>query len=307
MFSRMKAEIRKDYFLPRYVIITHQRKKRPRSTVAQTIYLKKGKCPFCWKNIEKDLLVKTYKLKSDKIVVIENKYPVVSLDNPKAYGKHEIIIETLDHKKDLSEVSQKHLASLFSVWQDRTEKISKIKGIEYILIFKNEGGKAGASIVHSHMQIFSSNIIPPDVWEESYLAHKIMEEKGYCPYCQIIKKEEKSKRLIYKDKFVVCFAPYASAFHYEAWIFPRRHIDNVCLLKQKEIFSMAKALKIVLKKLFNLGLSYNFYLHQLIKDPDQHFYIKVQPREAVWGGIELGSGIVVNSMPPEKAAEYYRS
>jgi len=53
-------------------------------------------------------------------------------------------------------------------------------------------------------------------------------------------------------------------------------------------------------------LSFNFFLHQIISDRDQHFYLKIQPRDSVWAGVELGSGLVVNSISPEIAAKFYR-
>ena len=65
-------------------------------------------------------------------------------------------------------------------------------------------------------------------------------------------------------------------------------------------------LKKILIKLDELGLSYNYFLHQVVSDHDQHFYLKIQPRENIWAGIELGSGLVVNSIPPEEAAKFYR-
>jgi len=302
----MVSEVRKDYFLPRYVIITPERAKRPRKTLTKTIYKQNGKCPFCPQGIEKKLIIKFYGPPSRQITVLKNKFPVVELSNSRAYGRHEIIIETPEHGRELSELPLSQFELLFKVWQDRTEKLSQIRKIEYILLFKNKGGKAGASIIHTHMQVFATDILPPDLVEESRLMHKFFLQNGECPYCAILKKEEKSPRLIFSDKHTVAFTPYASQYHYEVWIFPRRHIDNVTCLEGAEIHSMAKALKKILEKIFKLGLSYNFFLHQLIRDSNQHFYIKIQPRESVWGGIELGSGIAVNSVSPEKAAAYYR-
>ena len=65
-------------------------------------------------------------------------------------------------------------------------------------------------------------------------------------------------------------------------------------------------MKKILKKLHSLGLSYNYFMHQAVSNKDQHFYIKIQPRDSVWAGVELGSGLVINSVPPEVAAEFYR-
>jgi len=74
-----------------------------------------------------------------------------------------------------------------------------------------------------------------------------------------------------------------------------------------EYKSLAKCLRHILQKVDQLGLAYNFFMHQVVSRLDQHFYIKVQPRDInVWAGVELGSGLIINSVVPETAAKYYR-
>lgn len=307
----MKSEIRKHYFLDKYVLITPNRGKRPRGVVAKTTFQRTSECPFCSEHIEKDLVIKSYPSDNKKypwsIMVLKNKYPVVMQDNPKAYGEHEVLIETPRHGEELSQLSIKKIVNMLESFKDRTREISKIKNIDYILIFKNEGGKAGATLAHAHCQIFASELLPPDLSQEFQAMDQYYRAYKQCPYCDIIQKEEKSPRTIYIDDFIVAFAPYASEYHYETWILPRRHIDNIVELNNTETKRFAKVLKSVLEKLYKKGLSYNFFMHQVIRRKDQHFYLKIQPRESVWAGIELGSGIVVNSMAPEIAAEYLRS
>lgn len=192
------------------------------------------------------------------------------------------------------------------MYSRRTQDIAKNKKIDYILCFKNQGSKAGASIIHSHSQIFATEILPPEIHEEMGLAQNYKIKHGICPYCDIIKKEMKSKRKIFEDKNIAAFTPYASEYHYEAWIFPKRHIDNITLLNKEEAKSFAKALKKILIKLKKLDLSFNYFLHNAVSNKDQHLYLKIQPRDSVWAGVELGSGLVINSIPPEEAAKYFR-
>ncbi len=303
----MKSEIRKDYFLNRYVIITPQRAKRPRDLKEKTILDPKIICPFCEEGIEKEYFIKTYNGgKNFSAKVLKNKFPVVTEDNAMAYGHQEVIIETPKHGLEFADLPISLIKKILEVYADRTNIISKDKKIDYVLVFKNDGGKAGASIFHAHSQIFASQILPLEVSEELQAMHQYQFDKRVCPYCEIIKKEEKSERKIFSNSEVVAFTPYASAYHYEAWIFPRRHLDNITSLNKKELVGFAQALKIILSKLNSLDISYNFFLHQVIRDTDQHFYLKIQPRESIWGGIELGSGMVINSVPPEEAAKFYR-
>lgn len=302
-----KAEIRKHYFLDKYVIITPGRAKRPRDVKEQTVIKRTAKCPFCPENInKKNIIDKIGAGVGGQVLAVKNIFPAVSLNNPKSFGAQEVIIETPEHTKELADLSEAEIVRVLEMYIRRTKKLAKNKKLDYILCFKNQGSKAGASMVHAHSQIFASKLVPPDLKEEARATKNYKAKRKTCPYCDIIKKEIKSKRKIYSDKRLAVFAPYASEYHYEAWIFPRRHLDNITQLNKEEQKSLAKSLKIILKKMQALNLSFNLFLHNVISDKNQHFYIKIQPRDSVWAGVELGSGLVINSVLPEEAAEYYR-
>ncbi len=303
----LKSEIRKDYLSDKYVIITPGRSKRPRDIKEQTIISRLANCVFCPENINKKNIVDQIEGPQGKIISIKNTFPAVTLDNKKAYGAQEVIIETPDHKPELHNLSETQIKQLLKMYAKRTAALSKIKNIEYILCFKNQGSKAGASIVHAHSQIFATDIMPSEIKEEYRLSREYKNDHKTCAYCDIIKKEMKSPRKIYEDKFVAAFAPYASQYHYEAWIFTKRHLDNITKLNDSEFNSFAKILKKILIKLSKLNLSFNYFLHQSISDTDQHFYLKIQPRDSVWAGVELGSGLIINSVEPEKAAKFFRN
>jgi len=302
-----KSEIRKDYLLNKYVIITPGRLSRPRDISEQTILHREKTCVFCPTNIEKSLIVDQTTIKNKwQAIALKNKFPAVNLANKKAYGWQEVIVETPKHGVEMSQLTEAEILAVLQMYKKRTEEISKKKKLDYILVFKNKGSKAGASILHAHSQIFATNLLPPDVQEELTAARQYKNDNKKCPYCDIIKKESRGTRKIFADSNAVAIAPYASAFHYESWIFAKRHIDNITSLTDKELKSFAKILKRLLSKLLTIDVSYNFFMHQVISDKDQHFYIKIQPRESVWAGVELGSGLVINSISPEAAAKFYR-
>lgn len=301
------SEIRKDYFLNKYVIITPGRLKRPRDIKEETVLTRTSPCPFCWKNLkEKNIVGKINANGRDKIITVNNIFPAVALNNKKSYGKQEVIIETLDHVKELAELPENHIKQILRMYATRTAAIARNKKIDYILCFKNQGSKAGASIVHAHSQIFATAILPPDIQDELSAAQNYTNERNTCPYCDIIKKEGGSPRKIFLDKYVFALAPYASQYHHEVWMFTRRHLDNITRLNDNEFKSFARTLKKILLKLQRLDLSYNMFLHQVVSSQNQHFYLKIQPRGSVWAGVELGSGLVINSVSPEAAAKFYR-
>ena len=216
-----------------------------------------------------------------------------------------MIIETPNHVKELADLSVAQIERVIEMYAKRTMALAKVKGIEYVECFKNQGSKAGASLVHAHSQVFATDIIPPLLVEEQRRTIEYKRKERRCAYCDVLKKELKSSRRIFEDKQVGVFSPYASAYHYEAWIFTKKHVDNISQLNRAQIRSIAKVLKDVLVKLQALGLSFNMFMHEVVSFRDQHFYIKIQPRDSVWAGVELGSGIVINSVAPEIAAKYY--
>ena len=305
-----KPEIRKDYIQEKYVIIAPRRSSRPHDVAMPPDRTNKQfdeACQFCPKHLAGlRLLYKVGSSKNWRIAVRPNKYPAVALNNPKAYGQQEVVIETPDHIRELEDLPVSHLADLLSVYAERTKAIAKNKKIEYILIFKNDGGVAGASLQHSHSQIFATNFLPPHLADKSQRQQAYKLKHGTCVYCDVIKKEKKGPRFVWQDKNVIAFTPYASMFNYELWIMPKRHIDNITLLTKEEKLSWAKILKHSLKKISQLKLPYNFYFHQVIHDEDQHLYMKIVPRGSVWAGVEIGSGLIINPIDPDEAAQFYR-
>ena len=239
--------------------------------------------------------------------MIKNIFPIVSTDNPKAYGQQEVIIETPDHDKEMAELPLSHIEKILEVYQKRTHVISQDKKMQYLLIFKNNGGRAGASITHAQSQVFATAFLPPHILDKLTRAQEYKIQMGTCYYCDLIVKSPKTPRFVWEDENVSCFTPYASTYNYEAWIFPKRHVDNISLLTKKEIKSMAKILDKLLEKLHKHNLPYTYYLHQAVHSNDEHFYLRISPRRNVWAGLELGSRLIANSVSPEEAAKFYRA
>ena len=307
----MKPEIRKDYIQDKYVIIAPRRRKRPdqfkkpHRAVREHLSLPDV---FSKEALKSEKALLTIGTNGNwRIKVLKNKFPIVAPTFPKAYGRHEVVVETPDPKPELENLSVPHIADILKVYGERTKAIMKDPKIGYILIFKNNGGTAGASIEHAPSQIFAMEFVPPHLLDKSQKQQEYKLKTGRCVYCDVIKKEEKGPRIVFADRHVVAFCPYASQHNYELWIMPRRHIDNITLLHDVERNDWAKLLKQMLRKTSQLNLPYNFYFHQVVKDEDQHLYLKIIPRGSAWAGVEIGSGIIVNPIAPEMAAKYYRS
>ncbi len=311
-------QLRKDYILNRWSYIAAERGKRPKQFEENKAENKKGSvCYFCPgnENLTPSEIGRIGDKNKWEIRWFPNKFPAVEENLKKeiitsdeyyiggeAFGFHEIIAETPDHKKQLADLSAEKIEKILKVYSLRMADLSAKDGIKYVQIFKNSGAEGGASLVHSHSQIVATNIIPSLVQEK---VDAVKKHKN-CPYCDIIKKEEKSERFVYANNNFVCFTPYAPRFNYEAWIFPKKHYKNITEIKESEFKNLAKAFQTILSKLGGINAPYNFYLHYAPVGEDLHFHFVIAPRMNIWAGFELATDAFVVKTSPEDAAEFYR-
>ncbi|MEI7498001.1 MAG: DUF4931 domain-containing protein [Candidatus Falkowbacteria bacterium] len=307
ILKKQASEIRKDYFLPKYVIITPRRAIRPRDIDDDQITHTNRPCGLCPDGIEPNLILDHVGSRQKwDAMILKNKYSALSLTNPKAYGTQEVIVETPNHCLEMHQFSLSKFEQILSVYCKRMIVASQNPKIDFILVFKNSGAPAGASLQHSHSQLFASELLSPKVLAELTAVQNYRAEHHKCPYCAILEQEQKSKRKVYEDKHILAFTPYASEYHYELWFYTKRHANGLADLNQAEKKSLAYALKRALVKLHILNLPYNFHTHHVASHHEQHFCLKLQPRDSVWAGVEIDSGIIINSVPPEQAATFYR-
>lgn len=309
-------ELRKDYLLNRWVIVSENRGKRPDDFSPA----KKGKqssCVFC-KGHEMQNPPDVYRSGKDgnwKIRVFPNKFPAV---NPKGgsiirvhnvyyestgdHGAHEVIIETPKHGVNFGDLKKKDLVNIFKTYSLRINELNKDPAAKYTCLFKNQGKDAGASINHPHSQLISFAMIPPLV------AEKLEAIKGYshCPYCDIIKKEKNSSRRCYENNSFFSFSPYASRFNYEIWVFPKKHILTFNDFDDAMYSDLAEILKKICKRLERENIDFDIVWYYSPKGKDMHFHLEVMPRVAIWAGFEIGFGLTINTVSPESAAKFYR-
>jgi len=302
-----KNEIRKHYFQDKYVIISPKRAKRPHYTkIKKEGETSSSQCFMCPGSKEKPIYEIYNGSKNWIIRVMHNGFPALTLDNKHAYGAQEIIVETPEHLKDIHEFPIEHIKKILDVYSERYESLSRLEKVRYVLVFKNEGGKAGESINHSHSQVIALPMLPPHIRSEMLAIDNYTMEHDSCPYCDIIKKEKSSSRVAWEDEHIFALCPFASESPYGVWFIPKRHVRSLHDMSQEEKHSLAHAMKDLIGKVSALDLSYNYFFHNSLEDCDHHMVLKLAPRPNVWAGLELGSGIVINTVAPEDAAKFYR-
>jgi UDPglucose--hexose-1-phosphate uridylyltransferase len=307
-----------------YSIIAPARAKRPHEYVrSRPPKAPTENCPFCpgseaLKSIIKDASTKN-------VFVIPNKYPVftmqedITLEASNIYysthslGAHEVIIFK-DHFKSFSELTANSIDEILSVYQNRIRFYYKDPDIEYVMLIHNHGPESGATVAHPHSQLFASSIIPTNLTKEIEGAEKYFKEKKNCVYCDIIKEEKNQKvRVIDENEDFIAFTFFAARFPFEIWILPKDHLTHYENIQEKSRMNLAEIMHQVLAKLdLKIGdPGYNLYIHSLPPDLLEgqkyyHFHIEITPRLSFWGGFELGAGIPIDVVSPEKAAMFLK-
>jgi UDPglucose--hexose-1-phosphate uridylyltransferase len=306
-------ELRKDYFLDRWVIIAANRGNRPVdvvSNVRQTSNVDvfgEGN-----ESLNPDELGRLVKNGKWAVRWFKNKYPAVSekrgadfmpesrfFNSSPAYGFHEVIVESPKRDVQLSQLSTGEIEDVLHVFARRIKELESKDGVKHVSLFKNHGYQAGSSIVHSHTQALAVGFVPKEVQEKLDASGKFLR----CPYCAVVDEEKNSARVVLENNDFIAFCPFASRFNYEIWVWPKLHVSRFGDLNME---SLSKVLKMVLSTLDEKNIDYNLNVITSPKGEDLHCHIEVTPRIARWGGFEFSSGVVINTVSPEDAAKFYR-
>jgi UDPglucose--hexose-1-phosphate uridylyltransferase len=336
-------EVRKDYLLDRWVVIATERGRRPTDFAKkEREQAKTATCPMCLgnenmtppailvylkndKGIEKTRDENGFRHKSWLIRCIPNLFPAFSPPKEKAnkkqiieskdlvaaIGHHEVVVESPNHDEHPANAKIPQLTLVINAYIDRLRELSKRPYIKYVSIFRNHGIEAGASLSHAHSQIIATPFIPKTLEDELKASHKFKKENKKCAFCNIIENESDGPRFILKNSKFVVLAPYASVNPLEFWIFPRKHNATLLDLSQTEIKTFAETLKACLQALKQIANDppYNYGFH-IAPNQDLHDYyhwhLEVYPKLAIWAGFEKSTGMYINTVTPEAAAESLR-
>jgi UDPglucose--hexose-1-phosphate uridylyltransferase len=335
-------ELRKDYVLNRWVVIATARSRRPTDFARQPTQQAKSKdCPMCPGNEHmtppavlvylksKSGIQKTHdegnsRHKNWLIRVVPNLYPALCPPQDKlgiteskdrsvlpAVGHHEVLIESPIHDENPAVARPSQLIHVINAYIDRLRELAAQPYVRYVSIFRNHGLEAGASMSHAHSQIIATPLVPRIPQEEMDEAKRFWNHKRKCIFCDIIEKETKGPRLVLKNSEFAVFTPFASVNPMEFWIFPRTHQTSLLQMQESEVKTFAETLKECLGRLKCLvndpPYNYGFHLTTDRESSDwYHWHLEVYPRLAIWAGFEKSTGIYINTMTPETAAESLR-
>ncbi|MDD2334213.1 MAG: galactose-1-phosphate uridylyltransferase [Mesotoga sp.] len=326
-------ELRKDPIIKRWVIIATERARRPHDFINAKEKVESAFCPFDYGNEHTTppevMAFRPADTTKDSpgwwVRVVQNKFPALDssveperfghgmYDVIKGFGTHEVIIETPDHNASMATLSYEQIKEVIWAYKERHQVLEKDTRIKYILIFKNHGREAGASLVHSHSQLIATPIVPKRVAEEIAGSADYYRFRERCVYCDMVNQEGlEGTRVVEENSDFVAFEPFAARFPFETWILPKVHSCNFGEISASQIDSFSVILKNTLLRIHKAldNPPYNFMLHTGIKGIEQsdhyHWHLEIVPRLTRVAGFEWGSGFYINPMPPEHAAMYLR-
>ncbi len=238
----------------------------------------------------------------------------VSLLDARAAGSWRTVVAPPAEHRALHAVGSSTIEELLARCRDEIVTARKAGVTQYLQVLQNWGAQAGARTNHLCFDLYDLPQIPHRIAEELGGSARFLIREGECPYCRLVRDEvRRPERLLYADDHAVAFAPYASRSPFEVWVVPRRHDADFARADNRDIIATAEALRQVLGKLAASldGPPYNLVLHSAPLreqvDATYHWHWEIHPRLREIAGLELGTGLPVNSVSPEDAVEELRA
>ena len=332
-------ELRTDPITGRQVAFAPERAERPfEFSGDEDAGNRKGRCPFCLGNedMTPEAVLQTDasgQVSSDwSVRSIPNHYPAFSTEaasvehaplaaQPSSWeaassrGRHEVLIESPDHCCLVSELSAEQFRRVVEMYRQRLLTLRDEDSLAHILIFKNQGSAAGASLEHVHSQLVGMPFVPRTVDEELEAASRFAARSSSKSslWSEIVDHERHAAtRIVHETELFTVLCPYASRFPCETWLVPRRPQPEFTKADSDELEEFAELLRrtlTVIEKTLPLP-AYNLALCTAPLQDDRaaayHWHLKITPRIAGIAGFEIGTGGWINIVMPEAAAASLR-
>ena len=329
------SQLRRDPITGLWVIISSDRQRRPNEfRLERPSLIGDECCPFCTGHEElTPPEVFAFRQQGSHangpgwdLRVVPNKFPALQVegnldregdgmfDRMNGIGAHEVIIENPDHAKTMATMTDGEVERVLWAFRERMIDLKRDSRFRYILIFKNHGAAAGATLVHSHSQLIAMPVVPTFVRDEIEGARRHFAEKERCVFCDVIRQELiGAKRVVQENTDIVALSPYAPRFPFETWLLPRHHGARFEDAPRPVFENLAKMLRSVLQRMDKVleRPAYNLVLHSA--PPVEpvgdyyHWHVEILPRLTRNAGFEWGTGYYINPTSPEEATQVLRA
>jgi len=217
-----------------------------------------------------------------------------------ATGAHEVIVNAPQHVTAMAELSEERFLGAIATWRERMRAHSDASHVQLVV---NEGAGAGASLPHTHAQLYALPFVPAAVARERERAGAYSERTagGGLLSDVLVEEVRRRERLIAIDEEAALICPWASRSPYELRVVPRR--ESARFEDDTGGAAMIRTAMRLLAERFDGPPELNLWVATAPRGAESfHWHVDIAPRLSVKAGFELGSGVDINIYPPERAA-----
>ncbi|HEY5977758.1 MAG TPA: DUF4921 family protein [Solirubrobacterales bacterium] len=223
-----------------------------------------------------------------------------------ANGAHEVIVNAPGHATALADLDDAQIAAAIETWRER---MRAHRDAAYTQLIVNEGGGAGASLEHTHAQLYALPFVPAAVARERERAGAYRERTAGGGLLSEILVEEvrRRERLVAIDDEAALICPWASRGPFEMRIVPRA--EQASFAEDSVGAAMLGTALRALAAVLGGRPELNLWVRTAPRGADEsgfHWHLDISPRSSIKAGFELGTGIDINTYPPEQAASDLR-
>jgi len=221
-----------------------------------------------------------------------------------AVGHHEVIVNSPRHVSSLAELDADETAAAVAAWRSRMRAHPDAPYVQLIL---NQGPDSGASIEHSHAQIGAAPFVPAAVARERERFNSYRERTAGASLLGEVLREEirRGERLVAIDEEVVLICPWASRFPFEMRLVPRRPAPS--FENDEAGAAMLHRAVSALSSLVEGELQMNLWVKTAPRGVEHfHWHLDFAPRLEPSSSFEMATGVDINVVTPEGAAEKLR-
>jgi UDPglucose--hexose-1-phosphate uridylyltransferase len=321
------SQLRLNPLTGRWVTISVDRATRPADLTQRQLAVESDPdrpCPFCPGSEETEPPVLEHLDDAGRwqVRVVPNLFPAFAGNDPMrvanlgpvftqavASGVHEVLVYTPDHDSGWADLGEGHAGSAMRAVRDRMAEHAGRPTVRYTQAIVNHGREAGASLSHPHGQLLGVPFVPGEIAEEGAGFRRF---DGGCLLCATAEAERDSgHRVLFADERITAICPFWSGTPYEVLLIPQQHGTHLERAEAEDVEAMGVAIRDALRLLRDgIGdVPYNLVVHTAPHQHGEpfHWHVHLLPRTTSSAGFEQGTGVLINIVTPELAADHLRS
>ena len=223
-----------------------------------------------------------------------------------ALGAHEVIIHAPGHVTSLAELGEERFAGAVAAWRERMRFHAHEAAFVHLIV--NEGPDAGASLPHSHAQLYAMGFVPAEVARERERTGAYHERTmgGHLLSDVAVEEVRRGERLVAVDDEALLICPWASRSPFELRVVPRQAAPSFEADGDTGTTMIRRAIA-GLAEVFGSPPQLNLWVRTAPRGTEEFcWHVDIVPRLTIRAGFELGTGVDVNVYPPERAASDLR-